>query len=126
MRNILFLVVLITLSFFIFTGCYPSRKGILRDADTNSPISNATIQIEDKPATKTVTDCNGYFETKPDMHPKYIFLWIFPVDIFFWPFEISQREYGNQSVMVRTEEFIRNNGVATIHIRRQFPAEPNN
>jgi hypothetical protein len=102
-----------------------SVKGVVRDVDTNSPISMATVQLVDKPMTQTVTDCNGYFKTKHDLKPQYIFLYILPFDIFFYSIKISHPEYESQVAQVWISDINRNHGQAKILIRKKI-SEPNN
>jgi hypothetical protein len=107
------LIVFICVGIFL-SGCYPSIKGVLLDTDANTPIQGATIQLENDPKTKTVTDCNGIFKTK-----SYIDLWfILPIDIFEFHFEIYHADYGFQNKKIFTKEIYCYRGVVPIHIRK--------
>ena len=96
------------------SGCYPSVSGVLLDTDTHVPVQGATIQLEDQPKTRTVSDCNGFFKTKSYLD----LLFILPIDIFEFHFEIYQPDYGFHKKKILTEEIYRCEGTPKLYIRK--------
>jgi len=107
-------VSLLVFLIFALAGCFPSIKGTLLDADSNTPIQGATIQLKDKPQTKTISDSNGFFQTK-----SYLCLWvILPFDVFWFDFSIYHPEYGLHNKKIFTEDIYHNKGIAILYIRK--------
>ncbi len=95
-------------------GCYPSVGGVLLDIDTNAPVQGATIQMENQPKTRTVSDCNGVFKTKSYLDLRFIL----PIDIFEFHFEIYRPDYGFHTKKILTEEIYCSEGMPKMYIRK--------